>query len=790
MGVAAWLVWAMVARVAAFAVVLALPGEASSTVAGPLGIAALWTSAAVCWLAVARGGHRHRETVRAAAAVTAFGGGMTYSGVVWATGGSLPLPSPADVGELLFYPLILAAVDAAVRRHVRALTSSLWWDVAVGSLGAATVLAVVLRPVLDPALAGSPSLATAVAVAYPLFDLALVAAVVGIAALRFVRIGTRWGLLVAGLLLFTAADVVYALQQAAGVFVVGTPLDAGWAIGLALIALWVDGTARGDGPTRRPASGAATRTTVLVVPVVATAAALVVLAMATWTPLSRLAVVLAVVTLLVAAARTQVAFGELARMADLRRLEATTDLLTGLANRALFASRLAQALSRPYQTAVAVLFLDLDRFKAVNDSLGHDAGDDLLRQVADRLNACALDCDLAARARSRVTPVQDTIARLGGDEFTIMLADIDEGTLPQKVAARIVTQLEQPFRLGDTEVFISGSVGVATGYPGQTTPDALMRDADTALYHAKWNGRNRYEVFDPAMRQRERDRLRLQGDLRRAVDQGALTLAYQPIMDLATGKVIAVEALLRWHHPELGDISPTEFVSIAEETNLIVPIGRWVIGEACRQTAAWRGNGLPDLGVNVNISPRQFDDAGLVEHIHRTLTATGLPPAALCLEITETLLMKNVAQAIEILNQFNALGVRTAIDDFGAGNSSLRYLKDFPVDVIKVDCSIVAELGRSPSSTAIFEPIIMLGNTLDIDITAEGIETSRQLRILTDLHCPTGQGFFLTEPLPADEIPGRLLPGIPVDTGVTFPAQHDPGPHAERSAVVRTAPRP
>ena len=339
-------------------------------------------------------------------------------------------------------------------------------------------------------------------------------------------------------------------------------------------------------------------------------------------------------------------------------------------------------------------------------------------------------------------------------------------------------------------MFISASVGVATGYPGQTTPDALMRDADTALYHAKWNGRNRYEVFDPAMRQRERDRLRLEGDLRRAVDQGALTLAYQPIMDLATGKAIAVEALLRWHHPELGDISPAEFVSIAEESGLIVPIGRWVIGEACRQTAAWRANGLPDLAVNVNISVRQFDDAGLVEHLHRTLTATGLPPAALCLEITETLLMKNVAQTIEILDQFSTLGVRTAIDDFGAGNSSLRYLKDFPVDVIKVDCSIVAELGRSPSSTAIFEAIIMLGNTLHIDITAEGIETSRQLRILTDLHCPTGQGFFLTEPLPTDEVPGRLLPPMSVDTGVRLPAHYAPGSRAERPAVVRTAPRP
>ena len=452
--------------------------------------------------------------------------------------------------------------------------------------------------------------------------------------------------------------------------------------------------------------------------------------------------------------------------------QAFEDSLTGLANRALFANRLEHALNGPSVTAVAVLFLDLDRFKVVNNSLGHEAGDELLRQVADRLRACVRDGDTVARARSWVTSAEDTLARLGGDEFTIMLSDFDAADVPVKAAARIVTALQPPFELGDNHVFISASVGIAIGYPGLTTPGGLMRDADTAMYHAKWNGKNRYETFEPAMHQRARERLRLEVDLRSAMDCGELTLAYQPIIELATSEAIAVEALLRWHHAELGDLSPSEFVPMAEETGLIVPIGRWVIGEACRQTAEWRAMGLTDLTVNVNLSVRQFDDPDLVGHIQRTLEATGLPPAALFLEITETLLMENVAQAIEILHQLKALGLLVAIDDFGTGHSSLRYLKDFAIDVVKVDRSFVAELGNSASSTAIFEALIMLGTALGIIITAEGIETDHQLRTLTRLDCPAGKSFLLARPMPADEIPRRLLALTPVHADADSLTQH------------------
>jgi EAL domain-containing protein (putative c-di-GMP-specific phosphodiesterase class I) len=259
------------------------------------------------------------------------------------------------------------------------------------------------------------------------------------------------------------------------------------------------------------------------------------------------------------------------------------------------------------------------------------------------------------------------------------------------------------------------------------------------------------------MYERAMERLRLELDLRNAVDRGDLTLAYQPIFELATGKAIAVEALLRWTHPDRGALSPSEFVPIAEETGLIVPIGRWVIGEACRQLALWRVDGLADLTVNVNLSVRQFADPGLIAHVEHSLQVNRLPSAALCLEVTESLLMDNVSQAIDILHQLKALGVRTAIDDFGAGHSSLRYLRDFPIDAVKVDGSFVAELGTSATSTSIFEAIIMLGAALDFAITAEGIETEYQLRTLTRLGCPAGQGFLLARPLPADEIPSHMI---------------------------------
>jgi diguanylate cyclase len=349
------LVWAMgLLLVAALVGGLVLHGDARNLVVDGLGLLAVWMSSWVCWLAVWRVGFRYWEVLLSAAAVVAQAAGLTYLGVVVAGGGSVPLPSPADVGFLLFYPLMLTALVVAVRHHSWGLASSVWLDCAVGSLGAASVLAVVLSPVRDSATAGPQSLATVVAVAYPMFDLLLVAAVAGIAALRGMRMGRRWGLLAVGLLIFATADVVYALQRTTDTYVVGTPLDVGWAIGLALIAMWVDGTARSQRKVTqetRPATG----TTALGVSSVATVAGLGVLVVGTWVPLSRLAVTLAGVTLLAAAARSQLAFRLLARMADLRRLAAATDDLTGLPNRRALYAKGHVRLARPQRRRHALL---------------------------------------------------------------------------------------------------------------------------------------------------------------------------------------------------------------------------------------------------------------------------------------------------------------------------------------------------------------------------------------------------------------------------------------------------
>ena len=434
--------------------------------------------------------------------------------------------------------------------------------------------------------------------------------------------------------------------------------------------------------------------------------------------------------------------------------QAFEDPLTGLANRALFTNRLAHALTQRDSGNVALLFLDLDRFKIVNDSLGHDAGDELLRQVAARLTGCVRQGDTVARVGSSVQSVDDTLARLGGDEFTILLCNIDGPDAAVKTATRIIAALEQPFSVGERQVFISSSIGIALGASGGSTPSELMRDADTAMYHAKWNGKARYEMFDPKMHQRAVEQLRLETDLREAEERQEMALVYQPIVTLDTQEVVGVEALLRWHHPQRGLIPPSDFIPLAEETGLIVPLGRWVLTEACRQLVRWRLEpGLRSLGMNVNVSVRQLDEPTFVAFVAAVLSDTGLEPASLCLEVTESLLMQNIDRTRVVLAEIKALGVRIAIDDFGTGSSSLGHLKDLPVDVIKIDRSFVAQLGADPRDTAILRAVITLADTLEMTVTAEGVETADQLDDLIAMGCNEGQGYYFARPAaPADLI--------------------------------------
>jgi diguanylate cyclase (GGDEF)-like protein len=419
--------------------------------------------------------------------------------------------------------------------------------------------------------------------------------------------------------------------------------------------------------------------------------------------------------------------------------QAFQDGLTNLPNRALFMDRLAHALARTERRAqhVAVLFLDLDRFKVVNDSLGHGMGDQVLVESSQRL----LDC---------VRP-EDTVARLGGDEFAILLEDLDSTEGATSVAQRVTESLEKPFLLDGREVFVTMSVGVALNTRRPITPEELLRDADFAMYRAKGKGKNRFEVFDPETSVPALSRLDLELDLRGALTRGEFVLYYQPVVHLGSGRIIEVEALVRWQHRERGLLQPDEFISLMEETGLIVPVGAWVLGEACRQLEEWTAQfqHQPPLTMSVNLSARQLQDPGIVMAVENALAESHLDPACLKLEITETVVMQDAPATLEMLHALKALGVQLAIDDFGTGYSSLGYLKRFPVDTLKIDRSFVQGVDLDAEDTAIVRAVISVAKSLNLSVTAEGIENDAQLVSLQKLGCDRGQGFLFARPLAA-----------------------------------------
>ncbi len=430
--------------------------------------------------------------------------------------------------------------------------------------------------------------------------------------------------------------------------------------------------------------------------------------------------------------------------------QAFHDSLTGLASRALFLDQLDHALARTAQEGgrLAVLFVDLDRFKNINDSLGHSAGDALLVGVADRLRGC-----LGPR---------DTAARLGGDEFAVVVRD---GSAPEQVigtARRIIEELRAPFQLHGHETFIDASIGIAWGTDRDQDAQSLMRDADLAMYQAKKNGKGRYEVFHPALRADFLRGLELEARLRGAVERDEFELHYQPIVRLADRAVAGVEALVRWRDPQQGLVLPREFVPLAEETGLIVPIDRWVLRHACRQGAGWNKtrSGAP-LTVSVNVSARQLQQADLATMVGDELAASGLDPACLVLEITESTLLADTDATIDRLRQLRALGVRVAIDDFGTGYSSLAYLRRFPVDIIKIDRSFVDGAAPGSEAWALARTIVELGRILRLTTVAEGVETAEQATELRKAGCELAQGNYFAPPRGADCVGGLLPPVLP-----------------------------
>ncbi len=432
---------------------------------------------------------------------------------------------------------------------------------------------------------------------------------------------------------------------------------------------------------------------------------------------------------------------ELARREEELSFLATHDPLTGLPNRTLILDRVEQILARSLRSnaPVAALFVDLDNFKDINDTLGHAAGDELLRAVAERLDG--------------VVRAGDALGRLGGDEFVVISEEVSLEAGPELLAERLLETLKEPFKLGsdhETRVSVTASIGIALGH--RTSAEDLLRDADIAMYRAKWDGRNRYAVFETGMHDTVQNRMELDMDLREALGNGEFFLAYQPTIDLQDMSPNGVEALIRWKHPTRGVVQPDDFIPSLEQSGLITEVGKWVLKEACAQGALWRAKGY-EIGMAVNVSGRQLDTDQVIVDIESALDDSGLDAGALTIEITETTLMRNIAENARRLTQIKELGVRIAIDDFGTGYSSLAHLQRFPVDALKIDRSFILGLEHNHEGETLIHSLVQLGKSLAIETFAEGIEQHQELSVLRGEDCDSGQGFLFARPLdvPATE---------------------------------------
>ena len=424
---------------------------------------------------------------------------------------------------------------------------------------------------------------------------------------------------------------------------------------------------------------------------------------------------------------------------DKLRMQANYDALTKLPNRTLFMDRLSHALSRGHRdnSRVAVLFLDLDRFKKVNDTLGHTAGDRLLQEAARRLTSCVRETD--------------TVARLGGDEFTVILPDLYNPHKTERVARKILECLVEPFVIDGAEMLVTGSIGITVFPDDGEDAETLLKNADTAMYKGKEGGRNTFRFFTAKMNAEALEYLEMENALRHAIERKEFVLHYQPIIDLKTGRVTSAEALLRWNHPERGLVAPNEFVSLAEETGMIVPIGEWVLRTACEQMNVWRNVGLSSVHLSVNVSARQSRDAAFKDMIKGVLKETGADPKSITLEITESLFMEYEDDALTILHELRDMGINLSLDDFGTGYSSLGYLKRFPVNILKIDRSFVVDIGKDTESQGLVEAIIAMARSQNMKVIAEGAETEEQVAFLRSRECDEVQGFYFSQALPAEE---------------------------------------
>jgi diguanylate cyclase (GGDEF)-like protein/PAS domain S-box-containing protein len=438
------------------------------------------------------------------------------------------------------------------------------------------------------------------------------------------------------------------------------------------------------------------------------------------------------------------------------RFLAYYDGLTRLPNRVLFLERLNLALRAADRKGqvVALLFLDLDRFKDINDTFGHSVGDRLLSIVAERLRKCLRSSDTLARGDPLAS--RDTVARLGGDEFTVSITDVVRVEDAARIARRMLESLEEPIRLDEHELFVTGSVGISVFPHDGLDAETLLKNADSAMYHAKEAGRNQYQFYNPTMSASALRRLSLENSLRRAIERDELVLHFQPLVDADTERIFGAEALVRWKHPELGMVPPADFIPLAEETGLILPIEEWVLRHACREAKAWQVEGAPALKISINLSARQFRERRLIDNMKRVLHEAGLDPRCVELEITESALMRHTEEAIGTIRGLKSLGLRIALDDFGTGYSSLSYLTRFPIDTLKIDRLFVKDIVSDTAGAAITAAIISMATGLRMEVIAEGVETREQLAELRKRGCRLMQGYLFGRPVPAADF-RRLL---------------------------------
>lgn len=424
------------------------------------------------------------------------------------------------------------------------------------------------------------------------------------------------------------------------------------------------------------------------------------------------------------------------------------DLLTGLPNRLFFADRLrqAQALAKREKHKCGILYLDLDRFKIINDTLGHAVGDILLQEVGRRLRNCVREVD--------------TVARIGGDEFSIVLVNLGEATDAEQVASKILKALAKPVQAEEHELYITTSIGISIYPKHDDNPEALLKKADSAMYQAKAQGRNNYQVYDPAMDHDTERRMTLENGLRRAIERDEFRVFYQPKIDAISSEITALEALIRWEHPTLGTLSPVEFIALAEETGLIIPIGEWVMRRACTDNKRWQDQGLPKVRVAVNLSGFQMQTKNFVGAVESVLEETGLQGEFLEFEIAETVIMQNPEFAVSVLTKLRDKGIHISIDDFGTGYSSLAHLKRFSVNTLKIDRTFVRDIEVNSTDAAITSAIISMGNSLNLKVIAEGVETEGQFAMLKDKHCDEMQGYLFSKPVPVEAVDDLLRNGL------------------------------